>query len=107
MWSAGTEPGGVNPWAVKVMDEIGIDIRAQTSKAIEQVPWREADTVITLCGEADEVCPAVGGHVRRLHWPLPDPSKAPEADRLRAFREARDEIGRRIGTLWPTGPGGS
>jgi arsenate reductase len=57
--------------------------------------------VVTLCGEADEVCPAVAGDVRRLHWPLADPSAAPEADRLRAFREARDEIRWRVSSLWP------
>jgi arsenate reductase len=101
VWSAGTEPAGVNRWAIEVMDEIGIDIRAQTSKHLHEVPWRDADTVVTLCGEADEVCPAVAGDVRRLHWPLPDPSQTQEAERLRAFREARDEIRRRIEGLWP------
>ena len=103
VWSAGTEPRGVNPCAVEVMNEIGIDIASQSSKAIDNVPWREADTVITLCGEADEVCPALAGDVRRVHWPLPDPSAAPEEQRLAAFREARDEIRWRIASLWPRG----
>lgn len=101
VWSAGTEPRGVNPWAVQVMDEIGIDIRPQSSKRLDQIPWRNADTVVTLCGEAEEVCPAVGGDVRRVHWPLPDPSVAPEPDQLRAFREARDEIRWRMASFWP------
>ena len=52
IWSAGTEPSGVHPLAVQVMDEIGIDIRAHASKGLEEVPWRQADTVVTLCGEA-------------------------------------------------------
>lgn len=103
IWSAGAEPRGVNPYAVEVMKEIGIDITAQTSKSIDAVPWREADTVITLCGEADEVCPAVAGDVRRVHWPLPDPSSAPEDAKLAAFRETRDEIHWRIASLWPRG----
>jgi arsenate reductase len=100
VWSAGTEPSRVHPWAVKVMEEIGIDIRSQTSKRLDQVPWRDADTVVTLCGEADEACPAVGGDVRRLHWPLPDPSAAREADQPRVFRQVRDEIDRRLEALW-------
>ena len=101
--SAGTEPRGVNPLAVEVMNEAGIDISGQTSKHIDQVPWREADTVITLCGEADEACPAVGPEVRRRHWLLPDPAAAPEAERLVAFREVRDEIRWRVASLWPGG----
>jgi arsenate reductase len=100
VWSAGTEPRGVNPYAVQVLDEIGIDIRSQTSKRLDEVPWREADTVVTLCGEADEVCPAVGGDVRRVQWPLPDPAAAPEAERLKAFRETRDEIRWRMTSFW-------
>ncbi len=101
--SAGTEPRGVNPLAVQVMDEVGIDIRGQRSKHLDEVSWREADTVVTLCGEAADVCPAVAGDVRRVHWPLPDPAAAPEAERLAAFREVRDEIRWRVASLWPRG----
>jgi arsenate reductase len=103
VWSAGAEPTGVNPYALKVMDEIGIDIRSQTSKHLEDVPWREADTVITLCAEGADACPTVPTNVRRMHWPLRDPAAAAEPDRLPAFREARDEIARRIDALWPRG----
>jgi arsenate reductase len=103
VWSAGTEPGGVNPLAVQVMQEVGIDIRGQTSKGLDQVPWRRADTVVTLCGEAEEVCPAVAAEVRRVHWPLADPGRAPEPGRLEAFRAARDEIRWRVASLWPSG----
>jgi arsenate reductase len=101
VWSAGTEPSGVNPWAVKVMEEMGVDIRNQTSKRLEDVPWREADTVVTLCAEGADACPTVPGNVRRLHWPLADPAAAAEPDRLQAFRETRDEIARRLEDLWP------
>ena len=103
VWSAGSEPGGVNPLAVEVMKEVGIDITAQRSKRLDDVPWREADTVITLCGEADEACPQVAAGVRRRHWFLPDPAGAPQDARLAAFREVRDEIRWRVASLWPGG----
>jgi arsenate reductase len=103
VWSAGSEPRGVNPFAIEVMGELGIDIRGQRSQAIDDVPWRDADTVVTLCGEAEGICPVVAGDVRRMHWPLPDPSAAPEAERLQAFRSARDEIRWRVASLWPRG----
>ena len=101
--SAGSEPSVVNPLAIEVMKEVGIDITGQRSQRIDEVPWREADTVVTLCGEAEGICPAVAGEVRRVHWPLPDPSSAPEAERLAAFRSARDEIRWRVTSLWPRG----
>jgi thioredoxin type arsenate reductase len=101
VWSAGTTPSGVNPFAVEIMREVGIDISAQHSKGIEDVPWQQADTIVTLCGEADEVCPAVAADVRRVHWPLPDPAAVPEAERLQAFRSAREEIRWRVAALWP------
>ena len=101
--SAGSEPRGVNPFAIQVMQEVGIDITGQRSRRIDEVPWREADTVVTLCGEAEEVCPTVAAQVRRMHWPLPDPSAVPEPERLAAFRLARDEIRWRVASLWPRG----
>jgi thioredoxin type arsenate reductase len=101
IWSAGTEPTHVHPLAVEVMQEIGIDIRGQRSRRLDQVPWREADTVVTLCGEADEACPVLAGDVRRVRWPLPDPAAAPEPERREAFRACRDEIRWRMGSLWP------
>ena len=99
--SAGTEPRGVHPCAVAVMHELGVDLASQTSKHLDDVPWRECDTVVTLCGEADESCPALGGDVRRVHWPLPDPSTAPPESQLGVFREVRDEIRWRVASLWP------
>ena len=103
IWSAGTEPRGVNPAATEVMKEVGIDIGGQYSKHVDDVPWREADTVVTLCGEAEGICPAVAGDVRRVHWPLPDPAAAPEDGRLAVFREVRAEIRWRVASLWPRG----
>jgi arsenate reductase len=103
VWSAGSQATAVHPLAIEVMREVGVDISAQRSQTVDDVPWREADTVVTLCGEADAVCPQVAGSVRRVHWPLPDPSAAPEDRRLVAFREARDEIRWRVSCLWPQG----
>jgi arsenate reductase (thioredoxin) len=99
VWSAGSDPCGVNPHAVQALEEIGVDIRSQTSKHVDDVPWREADTVVTLC--AEELCPVVASNVRRLHWPLPDPGHAPESEQLEAFRRVRDEIRWRLTSLWP------
>ncbi len=101
IWSAGTEPTRLHPLAVQVMKEVGIDISGQRAKSLDDVPWREADTVVTLCGEAQDVCPAVAGDVRRVHWPLPDPAAAPESVALEVFREVRSEIKWRVSSLWP------
>jgi arsenate reductase len=101
--SAGTEPRGVNPHAIEVMREVSVDISGQVSRHLDEVPWREADTVVTLCGEGAEVCPTVAGDVRRVHWPLPDPSLAPPERALEVFREVRDEIRWRVASLWPRG----
>ncbi len=101
--SAGSAPRALNPLAIEVMNEVGIDISGQRSQRIDEVAWRDADTVVTLCGEAEGICPAVAGNVRRVHWPLPDPAAAPEAERLVAFRHARDEIRWRVASLWPRG----
>jgi len=99
--SAGTEPRGLNPHAIEVMREVSFDISDQRSQHVDDVPWREADTVVTLCGEGAEVCPAVAGDVRRVHWPLPDPSLAPPERALEVFRQVRDEIRWRVASLWP------
>jgi arsenate reductase len=99
--SAGTEPTGVHPRAAEVMKEVGIDISVQRSKHLNEVPWAECDTVVTLCGEAEESCPTLAGDVRRVHWPLPDPSAVHGAGQLTAFLDVRDEIRWRVASLWP------
>lgn len=97
VYSAGTHPTAVNPIAVAVMRERGVDISAQTSKGLDAVP-RDVDYVITLCGDAAESCPVYPAHVRVEHWNLPDPAKATgtQEEVRRVFREVRDEIERRI-----------
>ena len=97
--SAGSRPSSVNRLAVRVMEEIGIDISGQTSKSVDTIAADSVDTVVTLC--AEQVCPAFLGFARRIHWPLNDPAAATggEAERLQTFRVVRDEIARRLGTL--------
>jgi arsenate reductase len=82
------------------MEEEGIDMSAHYPKSIEDIPYRELDVVITLCGEAKETCPVVPG-ARMEHWGLPDPAKyeGSEEEKLEFFRKIRDEIKRRVEEL--------
>lgn len=97
--SAGSEPTAIRPLAVKTLDEIGVDIRTQRSKGVDEVE-RPVDAVITLC--AEEVCPVWLEDAWRLHWGQPDPAAVEGSDeeRLDAFREVRDELRRRLGVLF-------
>ncbi|WP_083486294.1 arsenate reductase (thioredoxin) [Alicyclobacillus ferrooxydans] len=96
--SAGVEAHGLNPRAVAVMNEAGIDISKHTSKRIDTELLNRADYVITLCGDANDRCPVTPPHVHRLHWGFEDPAKATgtEEEVQRKFREVRDAIGSRI-----------
>ncbi len=94
VFSAGSAPASVNPYAVRVMEEIGIDIRDQRAKAVDEVSPEAVGCVITLC--AEEVCPAYLGNAVRLHWPLEDPAAAPEERALESFRRVRDELQARL-----------
>lgn len=98
--SAGSRPSRVNPLAVEVMREVGIDLTPHESKSVETIDPATVDTVITLC--AEEVCPVFLGQARRLHWPLADPASEqplPREAMLARFRAARDELRRRL-TAW-------
>lgn len=99
--SAGSRPSHVNPSAIRVMAELGIDLAAQDSKSVETIGPDSVDLVITLC--AEEVCPVFLGSVARMHWPLRDPGRRDENltddERMRNFRLARDEIRARIEVL--------
>lgn len=92
--SAGIVAHGKNPRAIAVMAEDGIDIASQESTVLtdDMLDW--ADWVVTVCGHADEQCPALSPGTRKLHWPLEDPAKAQgsEEDIMAKFREIRDEI---------------
>jgi arsenate reductase len=89
--SAGSKATRVNPFAMQVMKEIGIDISSQTSKSVDIIDPETVDTVITLC--AEEVCPVFLGKAKKLHWPFPDPAgSGSDAEQLSRFREVRDKI---------------
>ncbi len=99
--SAGSRPSRVNPYAIEVLAEAGIDLTGHTSKAVETIDPASVDLVITLC--AEEVCPLFLGKAERLHWPIPDPASddptlTPEDLRAR-FRAGRDEIRKRLERL--------
>lgn len=83
--SAGSRPTEVNPLAIKVMQEIGIDIINHKSKSVDDIDANSVDLVITLC--EDEVCPTFLSRAKKLHWPFPDPNGT-----IEGFREARDAI---------------
>ena len=92
--SAGSAPSSVNPFAVEVMRELGVDLSTHHSKSVDTIDPASVDTVITLC--AEEVCPVFLGSARRLHWPIPDPASPdpniPREEMLNRFRTARDTL---------------
>jgi arsenate reductase len=93
--SAGSKPAGyVHPKAIAVMKEIGIDITGHTSKHLNEFLNKEIDTVITVCGNAEQACPAFPGQVNRYHWGFDDPAYARGTDEevLDVFRRVRDQI---------------
>ncbi len=93
-YSAGLFPVGVNPHAVRAMAEEGVDITGQSSKSVDQALLSRMDIVVTLCGHAAEMCPAVPAGLRKLHWPIEDPvgAQGTEEEIMKEFRRARDEI---------------
>lgn len=99
--SAGSAPSRVNPLAVEVMAELGIDLTSHRSKSVSAIDPASVDLVFTLC--AEEVCPVFLSKAQRLHWPHDDPDRRDEdlthAERLAHFRVARDAIRSRIEQL--------
>ena len=91
-FSAGSQPGVLNPFAVAALAEAGIDISGHRSKGLDEIPLGDVDVVVTLC--AEEICPYVPGDVLRMHWALPDPID------LAAFRAVRDELEAMLPVLW-------
>ena len=93
--SAGSNPAGyVHPLGIKAMAEIGIDISNHTSKHLDEFLEQDVETVITVCGNADQACPTFPGQANRHHWPFDDPAHAEgsEEQQLEVFRRVRDEI---------------
>ena len=98
IFSAGTKPSLVRPEAIAVMSEIGIDLSGHRSKSVDEFAGQEFDYVITVCDNANEVCPLFPGKTRRLHWPFEDPAgvTGSAAERESAFRKVRDQIRARV-----------
>ncbi len=95
VYSAGSKPAGyVHPMAIAVMKEIGIDISGHRSKHLNEFLDQKIDTVITVCGNADQTCPMFPGQVNRYHWGFTDPAHAhgTEEEILTVFRQVRDQI---------------
>ena len=93
--SAGSKPAGyVHPLAIKAMAEIGIDISGHHSKPMDEFLQQDVETVITVCGNADQACPLFPGQLNRHHWGFDDPAHAQgsEDEKLAVFRRVRDEI---------------
>ena len=97
-FSAGTEATRVNPLAIRVMSELGVDISAHRSKTVDEFAGERFDYVITLCGSANEQCPLFFGGVRRVHIGFDDPSQVVASpDKILAeFRRVRDELKTRL-----------
>ena len=103
--SAGSKPAGyVHPLAVRVMQEIDLDISGHASKPMSEFLTGNIETVITVCGHADQACPVFPGQVNRHHWPFEDPAHAigTEDEKLAVFRRVRNEI-RRTFTAYAEG----
>lgn len=94
VFSAGTAPSRVNPYAIKAMAEIGIDISGHQSKHLEEYLGDRFDYVITVCDNAAENCPVFPGPAKRIHWSFPDPAAVQGAEEkvMASFRMVRDSI---------------
>ena len=96
--SAGLKPTAVNPFAIEVMREAGVDISAQQSKDAATLLGEHFNFVITVCGNAKESCPIFPGNALREHWPVEDPADAQGSreEKLAVFRATRDELEQRV-----------
>ncbi len=95
--SAGLKPAGrIHPRAIRAMAEIGIDISGQRSKHLDEFLSKRIETVVTVCGNADQACPVFPGRVNRHHWPFDDPGhvSGTEDEIVAAFRRVRDDMRR-------------
>jgi arsenate reductase len=94
VFSAGTHPGAVNPLAVTIMKEAGVDLTTHRSKSLDEFRDEKFDYVITVCDNARQSCPVFPGESIRMHWNLEDPARAVGSleERLAVFRSIRDRI---------------
>ena len=98
VFSAGSHPNRVHSMSIKIMEEIGIDISYHTSDFIDDYLKSGIEIVITVCDNANEICPIFPGNVERIHWSIADPFEGWEFDesQIQAFRDTRQEIKQRI-----------
>ena len=98
VFSAGTKPSFVRPEAIAVVSEPDIDLSGHRSKSVGEFAGQEFDYVITVCDNANEICPVFPGKAKRLRWPFEDTADVTgyEAERPAAFRKVRDRIRARI-----------
>jgi len=101
IFSAGIEAHGKNPRAISIMQDAGIDISGQESTRVTPQMLAQTTLLVTVCGHADEHCPAGPGDLPRTHWPLSDPAKATgtEEEMTAVFAAARDDIRSRVEKL--------
>lgn len=94
VFSAGVKPTQLNPLAIKVMAEVGIDISKHRSKSAMEFIGQNFDYVITVCDNAKQTCPAFPGRYEKIHWSLEDPTQAQgtEEEKLIVFMKVRDKI---------------
>lgn len=97
-FSAGTEPTGVSPYAVRVLDEVGIDWSGARSKSATDFIGQQFDYVVTVCDRARQTCPVFPGNHNTLHWSLEDPAEVegPDEAKLEAFRRTRTDVATRL-----------
>jgi arsenate reductase len=103
VYSAGTNPKGINPYTVRVLAEAHLDARGLHSKHMDQFVGETFDYVITVCDQAAEQCPMFPNEPRRIHWSFPDPAAVEGTDdqRLAAFRQTMKEMRNRLATFIP------
>jgi arsenate reductase len=101
VFSAGINPTQVNPLAIKVMNEVGIDISRQKSKSVKEFLGQQFNYVVTVCDNAKQICPVFPGTYSKMHWNLEDPAEVQgtEEEKLYVFRKVRDEIKGKIKTF--------
>ena len=101
VFSAGSNPSLVHPMSIKVMKEIGIDITSHTSDPISKFLSKNINIVVTVCDNANKVCPIFPGKVERIHWSIKDPFKGwnSQPDDLVNFRKTREDLNARIKNL--------
>jgi len=98
VFSAGSHPSQVHPMSLKIMEEIGIDISHHTSDFIDDYLNAGIEIVITVCNNANKICPVFPGNAEKLHWSIKDPFKGWDFDetQIQSFRDTREEIKQRI-----------